>query len=92
MIDPSLVRVTWYYGEWQSEYENLDIPNLHLQEELLTTFDASKPNIVVLDDLMAEIDERMMNLFTKKAITVIHQLYISYKTFFQTTRRVAPSV
>ena len=66
MIDPSPVRVTWYYGEWQSAYENLDIPNLHL-EGLPTSFDASKRNIVVLDDLMAETDERVTNLFTKKS-------------------------
>ena len=54
MIDPPPVRVTWYYGEWQSAYENLDIPNLHLEEGLPTSFDASKRNIVVLDDLMAK--------------------------------------
>ena len=88
MIDPPHVRVTWYYGEWQSAYENLDIPNLHLEEGLPTSFDASKRNIVVLDDLMAETDERVTNLFTKKS----HQLYISCKTCFQKTRRVAPSV
>ena len=52
MIDPSPERVTWYYGEWQSAYENLDIPNLRLEEGLPTSFDASKRNIVVLDDLM----------------------------------------
>ena len=67
MIDPSHVRVTWYYGEWQSAYENLDIPNLHLEEGLPTSFDASKRNIVVLDDLMAETDERVTNQFTKKS-------------------------
>ena len=67
MIDPSPERVTWYYGEWQSAYENLDIPNLHLEEGLPTSFDASKRNIVVLDDLMAETDERVTNLFTKKS-------------------------
>ena len=83
MIDHSPVRVTWYYGEWQSAYENLDIPNLHLEEGLPTSFDASKHNIVVLDDLMAENDERVTKPFTKKSITVIHQLYISCKTCFQ---------
>ena len=69
---PSTVRVTWYYGEWQSAYENLDIPNLHLEEGLSTSFDASKRNIVVLDDLMAETDERVTNLFTKKNTSVIY--------------------
>ena len=67
MIDPSPERVTWYYGEWQSAYENLDIPHLRLEEGLPTSFDASKRNIVVLDDLMAETDERVTNLFTKKS-------------------------
>ena len=66
MIDPSPERVTWYYGEWQSAYENLDIPNLHLEEGLPTSFDASNCNIVVLDDLMAETDERVTNLYTKE--------------------------
>ena len=67
MIDPSPEGVTWYYGEWQSAYENLDIPNLRLEEGLPTSFDASKRNIVVLDDLMADTDERVTNLFTKKS-------------------------
>ena len=41
---------------------------LHLEEGLqrLTSFDASKRNILVLDDIMAETDERVTNLFTKK--------------------------
>ena len=82
LIDPSPERVTWYYGEWHSAYENLDIPNLHL-EGLPTSFDASKRNIVVLDDLMVKTDERVTNLFTKKATTVIHPSYISCKTCFQ---------
>ena len=67
MIDPSPERVTWYYGEWQSAYENLDSPNLHLEEGPPTSFDASKRNVVVLDDLMADTDERVTNLFTKKS-------------------------
>ena len=67
MIDPVPERVTWYYGEWQSAYENLDIPNLHLQEGLPTYFDAGKRNVVVLDDLMAETDRRVTDLFTKKS-------------------------
>ena len=83
IIDRSPVRVTWYYGEWQSAYENLAIPNLHLEEGLPTSFEASKRNIVVLDDLMAVTDERVPNLFAKKSVTVIHQLYISCKTCFQ---------
>ena len=56
--------MTWYYGEWQSAYENLDIPNLHLQEGLPSSFDADKRNGVVL---MVETDRRVTDLLTKKS-------------------------
>ena len=67
MVDPPPECVTWYYGEWQSAYKNLDIPNLHLEEGLPKSFEADKRNVVVLDDLMAETDGRVTNLFTKKS-------------------------
>ena len=56
MIDPPPERVTWYYSEWQTAYENLDIPNVRLEEGLPTSFDNGKRGLVVLDDLMAETD------------------------------------
>ena len=68
MIDPPPERVTWYYSEWQKAYENLaDIPNMRLEEGLPTSFDNGKRGLVVLDDLMAETDSRVTNLFTKKS-------------------------
>ena len=48
MIDPPPERVTWYYGEWQTAYENLDIPNMRLEEGLPTSFDNGKRGLVVL--------------------------------------------
>ena len=67
MIDPPPEQVTWYYGQWQSAYENLDIPKLRLEEGLPKSFDTGKRNVVVLDDLMAETDGRVTELFTKKS-------------------------
>ena len=67
MINPAPEHVTWYYGEWQSVYENLDIPNVRLEQGLPTVFDTGKRNVVVLDDLMAETDGRVTDLFTKKS-------------------------
>ena len=67
LIDPPPERVTWYFGEWHTAYENLDIPNTRMEEGLPTSFDNDgKRGLVVLDDLMAETDERVTNLFTKK--------------------------
>ena len=68
MIDPPPERVTWYYGEWQAGYKNLDIPNMRMEEGLPQSFDNDgKRGLVVLDDLMAETDSRVTNLFTKKS-------------------------
>ena len=67
MIDPPPEQVTWYYGQWQSAYENLDIPKLRLEEGLPKSFDTGKRHVVVLDDLMAETDGRVTQLFTKKS-------------------------
>ena len=67
MINPAPEHITWYYGEWQSAYENLDIPNVRLEQGLSTVFDTGKRNVVVLADLMAETDGRVTDLFTKKS-------------------------
>ena len=67
MINPAPEHITWYYGEWQSAYENLDIPNIRLEQGLPTVFDTCKRNVVVLDDIMAETDGRVTDLFTKKS-------------------------
>ena len=48
MINPAPEHITWYYGEWQSAYENLDIPNVRLEQGLPTVFDTGKRNVVVL--------------------------------------------
>ena len=87
MIDPPPEHVTWYYGVWQAAYNNLDIPNMRMEEGLPTSFDNDgKRGLVVLDDLMAETDERVTNLFTKKShhsntsvIYLVHNLFSKNK-------------
>ena len=90
MINPAPEHVTWYYGEWQSAYENLDIPNVRQEQGLPTVFDTGKRNFVVLDDLMAETDGRVTDLFPKKIITRTRPSYTSCRTFSRNKRRVEP--
>ena len=92
MIDPPPARVTWYYGEWQTAYENLDIPNVRLEEGLPTSFDNGKRGLVVLDDLVAETDSRVTNLFTKKSHHSDTSVIYLVQNLFSKTRRAAPSV
>ena len=37
MIDPPPERITWYYGEWQAAYENLNIPDIIRQRRQTRT-------------------------------------------------------
>ena len=55
-------------------------------------FDLTMRNLIVIDDLMAETDERVTTLFTKKAITGTRPCCISYRTCSLKTKRVVPSV
>ncbi|RLJ22606.1 hypothetical protein DJ031_00460 [bacterium endosymbiont of Escarpia laminata] len=68
MIDPPPQKTTWYYGEWQNAYASIDNDLVRFEEGLPKgDFDASTRNLVVIDDLMAETDERVTTLFTKKS-------------------------
>ena len=64
-------KITWCYGEWQPLYSTLSAihPNLECVEGLpdLSSFDPNNRNLVVIDDLMSETDERVTKLFTKKS-------------------------
>ena len=74
MINPAPAHVTWHYGEWQSTYENLNLPNFQLEQGLPTAFDTVQRNIVVLDDLMAETDGRVTDLFTNKLMSSLEHV------------------
>ena len=69
MLPPE--KITWCYGEWQPLYSTLSTihPNLECVEGLpdLSSFDPNNRNLVVIDDLMSETDERVTKLFTKKS-------------------------
>ena len=63
-------KITWCYEEWQPLYSTLPTihPNLECVKGLpdLSSFDSKNRNLVVIDDLMTETDERVTKLFTKK--------------------------
>ena len=64
-------KITWCYGEWQALYFTLSTihPNIEFVEGLpdVSSFDPKTRNLVVIDDLMSETDERVTKLFTKKS-------------------------
>ena len=94
MIDPPPERITWCYGEWQEAYATMDLVDVRFEEGLpsASMFDSSTRNLIVIYDLMAETDERVTTLFTKKVTTGTRPSCISYRTCSQKTKRVVPSV
>ena len=55
--------------EWQEAYATMDLVDVRFEEGLPSSsmFDSSTRNLIVIDDLMAETDERVTNLFTKNS-------------------------
>ena len=68
-IDPPPEKITWCYGEWQEAYATTDLTHVRFEEGLPTAamFESTTRNLIVIDDLMTETDERVTTLFTKKS-------------------------
>ena len=69
MIDPPPKKITWCYGEWQEAYATTDLTHVRFEEGLPSEsmFESTTRNLIVIDDLVAETDERVTTLFTKKS-------------------------
>ena len=91
MIVPPPSKVVWHYGIWQDGYKDIQtkvdfVPGL---DGLGDTFE-NAPLLVVIDDLMDEMDKRVLDMFTKKShhqntsIILIVQNLFADKKFFRT--------
>ena len=69
MIDPPPERITWCYREWKEAYATMDLVDVRFEEGLpsASMLDSTTRNLIVIDDLMAETDERVTTLYTKKS-------------------------
>ena len=65
MTDPVPEEVIWCYGEWQTGYQHMR--GVRFIEGLpeVEQWQGDKRRLVILDDLMAETDDRVTKLFTK---------------------------
>lgn len=67
LFSESPQNVVWCYGVWQSSYDEMGhlvnkwVEGLPKMED----FDPAVNNLVIIDDLMAETDQRITHLFTK---------------------------
>ena len=70
MIDPPPEKITWCYGEWQEAYATTDLVHVRFEEGLSTAamFESTMRNVIIIDNRMAEKDERVTTLFTKNKL------------------------
>ena len=69
MIDPPPEKITWCYGDWQEAYATMDLVDVRFEEGLPTAdmFESITRDLIIIDDLLAETEERVTTLFTKKS-------------------------
>lgn len=69
MFDTKFNSITWCYGIWQSMYKNMEkkyeIVFHKGLPDIKTNLKEYKPRLIIIDDLMAESDQSVTNLFTK---------------------------
>ena len=65
MCDVKFANIYWHYSEWLPNI-NSGL-NITFKEGLpdISEIDTSKPNLVIIDDLMREADGRVVDLFTR---------------------------
>ena len=67
MIEPPPTRICYCYGEFQPMFNNYPRVNFHegLPELSHEVFDGREPTLMIVDDLMAETNQLVANIFTK---------------------------
>ena len=83
LVKPSIEKIIWCYGIYQELFDKY--PRIQFHEGLpdLNIFDGKERTLLVIDDLMAETDHRVAQLFTKishhKNVSI---LYLTQNLFY----------
>lgn len=84
-IEPKPSRIVWCYAQWQPIYNEIqtDFPLVEfiegLPDDIMQQWQPDKTNLLILDDLMARMDERVSQLYTQGS----HHLNLSVVTVLQ---------
>jgi len=66
IIEPSPERIVYCYGEYQRAFDTIrDQVDFHEGLPQVHQFDGRQRSLLILDDLMAEADDSVANVFTK---------------------------
>jgi len=98
VIDKPIERIVWCYSKHQPElYEELIAINSVIEYihgipiDLDTTFDRTKTNLIILDDMMDEAskDENVAKLFTRGRHDNLSVIYLTQNLFHKNQRSIS---
>ncbi len=84
-LEPKPSRIVWCYAQWQGLYSEIQasFPQVEfvqgLPDNIMQQWQPDKTNLLILDDLMAQMDERVAQLYTQGS----HHLNLSVITVLQ---------
>ena len=84
MVSPSIECIVWCYSIYQDIFD--DQKNIEFHEGIPSEvmFDGKRRTLLILDDLMSQVDDRVENIFTKlshhKSVSV---LFLTQNLFFK---------
>ena len=84
MVSPSIERIVWCYSIYQDIFDDQKYIEFHGGIPSETLFDGQRKTLLILDDLMSQVDDRVENIFTKlshhKSVSV---LFLTQNLFFK---------
>ncbi len=85
LVEPKPSRIMWCYSQWQAIYDQILEEFAHvdfvkgLPIDITEQWDPQIPNLLILDDLMTQMDERVAELYVRGS----HHLNLSVITVLQ---------
>ena len=84
MVSPSIERIVWCYSIYQDIFDDQKNKEFHEGIPSEAMFDGKNRTLLILDDLMSQVDDRVENIFTKlshhKSVSVF---FLTQNLFFK---------
>src|SRR5215470_19380168 len=87
MMHPAPKHVLHCYGTWQSAFD--DLRGVELHDGLPDKNQLKSDQLLIIDDLMNEIDQRVVDLFTKHSHHIgVSVIFLTQNFFYKTMRTI----
>lgn len=87
IMSPAPTRVVYCYGEWQPSFGEL--LNVEFHEGLPDKGKLKSGQLLIIDDLMNEVDQRVVDIFTKHSHHIgVSVMFLTQNFFYKSMRTI----